>query len=252
MGSEFKKTDDTLTVKGKDGKITNNISLRGKKGIIPPAGFALLSSSKNKVKDSSQDYAHIQVVGEKARRAIWANLIANSTCESVSDIGSYQIVDSSTLAKLSKDTDMIEEPNSPIFTDGQQDSIEAFFKTKIEKVVQMPDGSKELFYSVPGLKAKDGLQLSFRQKSNLKGEGGQISLVLLDRGGSVAEVLEGNKINNTVNEYVSYYSSVTPLTRGELQLNCFVFHVDKDSDEISILEAKVSTDWFPSDLDHGL
>lgn len=248
MNNEFQKKDETITVKGKNGKIVNNISLRGKKGITPPRGFALLSPKKNKVVDSSSAYTTLEAVEDKARRAIWANLIANSTCETVADIGAYKILDSNTLVKLTKDTDMIQEPSEPIFTDSRRDAVNAFFKTKIEKVVQTQDGSKELFYSVPGFQNKDGLRFAFRQAGDINGDSGDIALVLLDSSGDVVEVLKGNKQGQVVNEYVGNYSSVTSLTRGELTLEYFSFHVDHGSGEISLLEIKSSTDWFPSDL----
>ena len=230
----------------KTGRLEGSVSLGGKKGLLPPKGFAVLSSLKTS--ESIQSEIDYKKSSEKVQRLLWARVIADSNCVIPENLEDYQLLGKDALVLVSSDSDFIQEPGEPIFNDARKDTVSAFLKTKIFKTTSEQDGTKKSYYLIPGFLENNALNFALRQTTNAYKNENIIEAVVLHKNGEEYFSPKSDEVLDLVNNYVRDSSVLNTLTRGFLQLNHFTVHVDDATQEVSLFEVKATTDWFPSDL----
>lgn len=236
----------THYIKDKKGKWLGSYSTRGKNP-VPPLGFAFLSSSKTE-EETKQEFDY-KKAREKVQRVLWAKLLLDSSCKIPDNIEKYELESSDALILISSEKDLSTQEDSPIFSDVQKDTISAFLKTRVERVVALQDGTKQTYYAIPGFKnSNNPLHFSLRQTSSPGDAVTNIEVVILQENGEEHYTPKNNDIRETINRYVRDHSVIDSKTRGLLALEDFTVHVDSQTGEVSLLEVSASTDWFLSEI----
>lgn len=180
---------------------------------------------------------------------------AAATIDIPLDLDKLSLGSPDALLEIEVDHDMLPEPNSPIFNDGQREIIKAMLRAQCVKEVRAKDGSSGYsHYLVPatspfvvqGVSGDGSQDRMVRLAISSSFESGKPSvhrIGYLDADGVFGFVLFDPKfawesLENTV---------VSRVTRGELEDIEWKVLIDTDGSPTA-LYAKASSGWYPSDM----